>query len=207
MPKQSAAKETVSQKQDTKTLLLEAGTEIMLEKGYTNTGIMEVLQKVGVPKGSFYYYFESKEEFGLQIINKFDECIGEKLSRLLCDKAYRPVQRLRNYCQEGRQFLAANKCRKGCLIGNLSQEMADQSEVLRARLEEVLTKWRNRMAACIKEGQTAGEISKDIDTVDLAEFFLSGWEGAVMRAKTTKNTGPQDAFMRVMFDHVLKNKR
>ncbi len=63
----------VSARQDTRTQLLEAGTSVMLEKGYNATGIMEVLQLVGVPKGSFYHYFDSKEDFGLQIINHFDE--------------------------------------------------------------------------------------------------------------------------------------
>lgn len=194
----------VAEKGDTKLRLLDAGTEIMLEKGYNATGIMEVLQSVGVPKGSFYWYFQSKEDFGLAIINQFDERVSEKLNTYLNDTSRTPLERLRHYCTEGRQNLQANQCRKGCLIGNLSQEMADQSEVFRARLEEILTQWRNRFAGCIAEAQKLGEISCELETADLAEFFLSGWEGAVMRSKTTKNTGPQDAFIRVMFDHVLK---
>ena len=70
-------------KQDTRTLLLEAGTEIMLEKGYTNTGIQEVLLKAGVPKGSFYHYFASKEEFALAIIESFDTAYVGKLVKVL----------------------------------------------------------------------------------------------------------------------------
>ncbi len=99
-----------------------------------------------------------------------------------------------------------NHCRKGCLIGNLSQEMSDQSEALRARLEEVLTKWRNKFAQCIKEGQDKGQITNSIDHIQLAEFFLSAWNGAIMRAKTTKTTTPQRAFMHVMFDQILPAK-
>jgi TetR/AcrR family transcriptional repressor of nem operon len=99
-----------------------------------------------------------------------------------------------------------NGCKKGCLIGNLSQEMSDQSETLRARLEEVMTKWRNKFAACIKDGQENGQITTAIDDVQLAEFFLSGWNGALMRGKTTKTTTPQRAFMHVMFDQILPAK-
>lgn len=176
----------------------------MLEKGYNNTGIQEVLQKTGVPKGSFYYYFDSKEDFGLQIINSFDESYSQRLRMFLDDKSKSPVERLKWYCEEGRISLESQNCRKGCLIGNLSQEMSDQSEVFRARLEEILTKWRNKFAQCIKEGQECGEITKAIDTVQLAEFFLSGWEGAVMRSKTTKHTAPQQAFISIMFSHVLR---
>lgn len=193
-----------SEKGDTRLRLLEAGTQIMLEKGYNATGIMEVLQSVGVPKGSFYWYFQSKEDFGLAIIDQFDQAMTEKLNLYLNDATKTPLERLRHYCIEGRKNLQAAKCRKGCLIGNLSQEMADQSEVFRARLEEIMSKWRIRFTDCIGKAQELGEISSEFAPGDLAEFFLSGWDGAVMRSKTTKNTGPQDAFIRIMFDHVLK---
>lgn len=192
-------------KESTKVQLLEAGTEIMLEKGYNNTGIMEVLQSTGVPKGSFYYYFDSKEDFGLQIINHFHATYQEKLKTCLDDTTKTPVQRLRKYCEEGMHSFEMNACRKGCLIGNLSQEMADQSEVFRHRLEEIILAWRAQFGACIREGQKLGEIPKSIDPDELAEYFQSGWSGAVLRAKTMKSTEPQKVFIKVMFDHVLKS--
>ncbi|MGH9550123.1 MAG: TetR family transcriptional regulator C-terminal domain-containing protein, partial [Terriglobales bacterium] len=172
--------------------------------GYSNTGIQEVLEATGVPKGSFYYYFDSKEDFGVQIIEYFDRNYIDHLRQFLENRKLNPIDRLRAYCDEGKQFLESNQCRKGCLVGNLSQEMSDQSELLRARLEEVLTKWRNRFAQCIKEGQERGEINKRIDHVQLAEFFQAGWHGAIMRAKTTKTTAPLQAFTSIMFDEVLK---
>lgn len=193
-------------KETTKTALLEAGTRIMLEKGYTNTGIQEVLDSIGVPKGSFYHYFDSKEDFGLQIIDHFDVNYNECLRTYLEDKALQPLERLRKYCDEGIKSFEENQCRKGCLIGNLSQEMSDQSEALRGRLEEVLTKWRNKFAQCIKEGQDKNQIDRTFDHVQLAEFFLSGWNGAIMRAKTTKTTTPQKAFIHVMFEQILPAK-
>lgn len=198
MARQSGTKEV------TKNALLEAGTRIMLTKGYNNTGIQEVLEATGVPKGSFYYYFDSKEDFALQIIEHFDSTYAEQLKRFLDDKKLNALERLKSYCNEGRKALKENQCRNGCLIGNLSQEMSDQSEVLRAKLEEVLTRWRNRFASVIKEGQENKLISKQFDNVTLAEFFQSGWHGAIMRAKTTKTTVPLDSFMTLMFDKVLK---
>lgn len=188
----------------TKDALLEAGARFMLEKGYNHTGIQEVLESTGVPKGSFYHYFESKEDFGLQVIDYFDQNYGEKLQHYLEDKQFNAVERLKNYCSESMGKFEQNKCRNGCLIGNLSQEMSDQSELLRAKLEEVLTKWRNRFADCIKEGQDNGLIRRDLDAIELAEFFQSGWHGALLRAKTTKTTAPQQAFMKMMFEHMLK---
>jgi len=190
-------------KESTKIQLLEAGTEIMLEKGYNNTGIMEVLQSTGVPKGSFYYYFDSKEDFGMQIINHYDATYSEKL-KVLLDETKSPLNLLRSYCEESMRNLEQNACRKGCLIGNLSQEMADQSEVFRNRLQEVMLSQRSIFASCIANAQAKGEISNTMNANDLAEFFQCGWSGAVMRAKTMKVVEPMKVFSQVLFDHVLK---
>lgn len=191
-------------KQDTRQVLLEAGIAIMMEKGYNNTGIQEVLSSVGIPKGSFYHYFDSKEDFAIEIIKHFDTAYSAKIMACLRDTSLSPLTRLKNYCESGRANLAANQCRKGCLIGNLSQEMADQSETLRKALSKVMAKWRELFASCIEEGQKKGEISKKHSADKLAEMFLSSWEGAVMRGKTTKCTEPLDVFIEVYFGDFLK---
>ncbi len=194
----------VTTKHDTKTALLEAGMEIMMEKGYSNTGIQEVLSTLGVPKGSFYHYFDSKESYAVEIIHRFDSCYSAHLIEILRNPQQRPIERLRAYCESYKATLAAQDCRKGCLIGNLSQEMADQSEVLRKELSEVMSKWRDIFAACIEEGQKSGEIRRRRSPHELAELFSAGWNGAVMRAKTVKNTEPLDVFIDLMFEEVLK---
>jgi Transcriptional regulator len=194
----------VSTKQDTKVALLEAGTEIMQEKGYTNTGIQEVLSTLGVPKGSFYHYFESKEDFALEIIRHMDQAYTASLMRTLRNPSLSPLERLRLYCQSSKENLADAHCRKGCLIGNLSQEMADQSEVLRCELASIMKKRKEMFAACIEEGQQLGEISNNFCPSKMAVLFCAGWNGAVLAAKTFKSVEPLDAFMDIMFDHVLK---
>ena len=191
-------------KQDTRLLLLEAGTTIMLEKGYNNTGISEVLSSVGVPKGSFYHFFESKEEFGLAIIAHTGDHYATKMSQIFGDTSLKPIDRLKKYCAESRKDMVANDCRKGCLIGNLSQEMADQSERMRAALVTVLYNSRAAFAACIEEGQKAGEIGNQRSPLELAELVQSTWTGAVLRAKTLKNPEPLDICTKVLFEDVLK---
>ncbi len=194
----------ISTRQDTKNALLETGMEIMIEKGYTNTGIQEVLSRIGVPKGSFYHYFDSKEDFALQIIGYCDQNYTASLLRTLRNQDMTPLDRLRSYCDGSRERLESNECRRGCLIGNLSQEMADQSETLRQALSHVMGKWRDLFASCIQEGQQTGQIKKDFSAHSMAELFLSGWEGALMRAKTTKCVEPLDVFIELMFNNVLK---
>ncbi len=171
----------------------------MQEKGYTNSGLQQVLDAVGVPKGSFYHYFESKEDFALQIIQHYDCNNTEAVLGCLSDRRFSAVQRLRNYCLAGREKIAKGSCTGGCLIGNLSQEMASQSERLRQKLDEVFIRWRDLFADAIAEGQANGEIDKRYTPVELAEVFLSGWEGAVLRAKSMRSTGPLDNFIKLVF--------
>lgn len=199
-------KTSTGAQRDTRAVLIEAGMKVMFEKGYTNTGIQEVLSSVGVPKGSFYHYFNSKEDFVIQIIKTVEEDYAKLLSSYMSDKTRSPLERIRNYCQTKKRDLLEQNCRRGCLIGNLSQEMADQSENLRTELARIMRHWRDIYAACIKEGQESGEISS-IESADcLAEAFLCGWEGAIMRSKTQKNIEPLEAFIKVMVDRLLAGK-
>jgi len=191
-------------KESTKTLLLEKGLEIMFEKGYNNTGIMEVLHATGVPKGSFYHYFESKEDFGLQIINYFQNSYDAKLNATIGNLSLSPVARLKAYFEQGMEMASGNACRKGCLIGNLSTEMSDQSEVFRKRLLEIQVKTTERFANLLLEAQQKGEICQSYNCQDLAEFLQSAWSGATMRVKTSKNIEPMKAVMRVLFEKILK---
>jgi TetR/AcrR family transcriptional repressor of nem operon len=194
----------VAGKQEVRTALLEVGTDMMFEKGYSNTGIQEILSALKVPKGSFYHYFDSKENYTVEIIRHFDQSYSANLLRVLRNPNQTPLQRLRTYCDNSRNNLLAQQCRRGCLIGNLSQEMADQSEVLRKELATVMMKWRDMFATCIEEGQQLGEITRKRSPLELAELFQSAWAGATLRAKTAKTTEPLDTVISLLFDDVLK---
>ncbi len=191
-------------KEKTKVSLLEAGQRIFLEKGYNHSGIEAILQAAGVPKGSFYYYFESKEDFGLQVLDRFAQVYDAEIARHLSDPDLNPLERLRRYFEAAVGRLESRACRNGCLVGNLSQEMADQSEAFRARLEQIFEGWVDRYADCLEQAQRAGEIPAHLDPRELAEFWLNGWQGAVLRAKTGKNTAPLRTFLNMMFGYVLQ---
>jgi len=191
-------------KEKTKDILLEAGRKTFLEKGYNHSGIESILQAANVPKGSFYYYFGSKEDFGLKVLERFASCVDEGLDQTLGDVLVPPLDRIRNYCELIFEKLESDQCRKGCLVGNLSQEMADQNEVFRAKLEEIFESWVDRYARCLLEAQQAGDIAAELDVHELAEFWLNSWQGAVLRAKTMRSTAPLRTFLGVMFGMVLR---
>lgn len=189
---------------ETKATLLETGKKVFLERGYNNSGIEAILQAAGVPKGSFYYYFDSKEDFGLQVLDRFAECYKAEAARFLDDRSVGPLERLRRLFEAKCERLGSQHCRCGCLVGNLSQEMADQSEAFRAKLEEIFKWWCGRYAECLAEAQQAGEIPAHLDVHELAEFWLNSWQGAVLRAKTTRSIAPLRTFLNMMFGYVLQ---
>jgi TetR/AcrR family transcriptional regulator, transcriptional repressor for nem operon len=189
---------------DTKVVLLDAGMHLMLQKGYSNLGINEILQVTKVPKGSFYHHFDSKESFAVAMINHFDSHYAAEVFATLSNMSRTPLERLRDYCESSKSVMAKHGCRHGCLIGNLSQEMSSQSETLRRELFKVMSHWRQMFADCIEEGQRIGEITDERSAYDLAEFFYASWNGAITLAKTTKSTEPLDIFFEMMFEDVLR---
>ena len=189
-------------KQQTKGLLLSKGAEIMHRKGFQDTGIQEMLEATGVPKGSFYYYFRSKEDFGLQVIDLFADVMFQTL-RSNMEMASQPVvEKIRGFFRE-MTSRAVEDGYTGCPLGNLSQEMGDVSEVFRQKLNEIFSRLEQELARYLREAKTAGEIPDQIHPIQMAVLLVSSWEGALLRMKLTKDTVPFDIFERTVFNDLL----
>lgn len=191
-------------RESTKQRLLDIGKQTFLERGYGNSGIETILQAAGVPKGSFYYHFESKEDFGLKVLDRFAECYDDLMDQSLRDAELSPLGRFRRYFDGIVARFDQDQCRKGCLVGNLSQELADHSEAFRLKLEEIFRHWEDRYAECLQQAQNLGEISPVVPIRELAELWLNGWQGAMLRAKSSRSSAPLRTFLDVMFRHVLQ---
>jgi len=192
-------KHPVEPRQDTRALLIRTGVAVLTEKGYSSVGIDEILRQAAVPKGSFYHYFESKEAFGQVLIAAYADYFARKLDRWLLDVDTPPLQRLRRFIDDAEQGMARHGFRRGCLVGNLGQEMGTLPESFRAQLEAVFLDWQARTAACLDEARRAGEIAAHHDCAALAEFFWIGWEGAVLRAKLQRRAAPLQVYAHGFF--------
>ena len=147
-----------------------------------------------MPKGSFYHYFESKEAFGQTLIAAYAGYFARKLDRWFLDPATPPLQRLRGFIADAQAGMQRHGFQRGCLVGNLGQEMGTLPESFRAQLEGVLLDWQARTAACLRAAQQAGEIAPQHDCAVLAQFFWIGWEGAVLRAKLQRCAAPLQVY-------------
>ena len=184
---------------DTRELLLRAGLEVLTEKGFSATGIEEILGRVGVPKGSFYHYFESKEAFGLELIERYGQFFARMLDRHLGNAALSPLARVHAFVDDAKLGMSRFEYRRGCLVGNLGQEMGSLPESFRARLKNTFMDWQHRLAACLIKAQEAGELPRDMDAQKIAAFFWIGWEGAVLRAKLEQTAAPLEIFTDLFF--------
>jgi len=192
------------EKKDTRSEIIRIGTELISRQGYTATGIDIVLKEAGVPKGSFYHYFRSKEEFGLAVMDHFATYYSLRMTAHLQDTKIAPLERIRTLLEGSLERFSRNQCSKGCLIGNLGQEMADQNERFRARLDEVFSDWKCLFADCLREAQDSGQLAVTIDAETMASFILSGWEGAILRAKVMKSPRPIEDFILILFGAILR---
>ncbi|CAM4293260.1 TetR/AcrR family transcriptional regulator [Pseudoalteromonas ostreae] len=175
---------------DTKALLISTGVATLTEFGFSATGLDTILKKIGVPKGSFYHYFSNKDAYGLAVIDAYNDYFVAKLRRYLEQDDIPHLERLINFTQSAARGMQKYEFNRGCLIGNLNQELNHLSDEFKNKLLSSYQLWQNHVQACLAQAQRQGVIATSVNTEQMSEFFWIGWEGAVMRAKLTKNTQP-----------------
>jgi TetR/AcrR family transcriptional repressor of nem operon len=190
----------------TRERLIRVGMEVLTEQGFGSTGLEEVLRRGGVPKGSFYYYFTSKEAFGAAVIDGYARYFADKLDRHLTGAAQPRLARLQAFIDDAGRGMRRHAFRRGCLVGNLGQELGSTHDAFRTQLAAVFDDWNRRVARLLDEARAAGEFAADEDSAALAELFWIGWEGAVLRARLVRSAEPLDRFAHVFFTRVLRRR-
>jgi len=175
--------------------LIRAGLAALTEYGFYASGLDGLLKAAGVPKGSFYHYFASKEAFGLAVLEAYDHYFARKLKRHFDNPSLTPLARLAAFVADAKTGLARHDYRRGCLVGNLGQEIGVLPQAYAQALESTFAHWQGLLAACLADAVRAGELAPQADCPALAQVFWLGWEGAVMRARLVKSAAPLDSFV------------
>ncbi len=186
--------------QDTKYKIIEAGAQIIHHKGYNHTGIQEVLTAAGVPKGSFYFYFKNKEDFGLHVVDYFNDMYLKMLDPIVKDKNLSPLKRIEQIFDYFIGFFKELNCTRGCPIGNLSQEMGDLSEAFGNKLVTSVALIAGIYKDLLDEAKKTNLISNGIDSQKTAEFIVSSWHGSLVKMKIDKNIGPLELHKQFIFN-------
>jgi TetR/AcrR family transcriptional repressor of nem operon len=162
---------------------------MLLRHGYHDLGISAVLEATGIPKGSFYHHFSSKEDFGLQAIDRYMDGVHGALDVLLADESVPPLDRIRNFFEATEQ-----KYREegylGCLLGGLGQELSGVSEAFRLKVERCFTDIARRLALCLDLAVKRRELRKGTNTRAMAELLVNCWEGAALRTRIRRDPAP-----------------
>lgn len=190
---------------DAKNKLLQIGAKYVHLKGFNNTGLQEILKEANVPKGSFYFYFKSKEQFGLEIIDVFINFFEKEIGSALSDKSISGLNRIRSFLNSTMKGLENSNYKGGCPIGNLALEMGDLNENFRLKLSDAFSKMEEKILDCLIDAQSAEEISQSIDIKSSANFIINSWEGAMVRMKAEKSSRPMEILEEMIFSKILIN--
>jgi TetR/AcrR family transcriptional repressor of nem operon len=185
----------VGRTSDAREKILAAAQTLIELRGYTALGVAEICKAAGVPKGSFYYFFESKEALALAVIDEHWSVQRRDWSAILHSDAD-PLQRLRQLFEatEATQRAGKQTCGtvSGCLFGNLTLELSNQTEPIRARLQDIFGAQVDMVKSVIDEARERGEVTV-AETREAAESVVAQLEGQVLFAKLYNNTHRLDA--------------
>ena len=187
----------------TREQFIEVGLKLMQQKGYEATGLQEILAEAGLPKGSFYHHFGSKEEFGRQIVERYGAQEAARCERMLMESKGSPLVRLRRYFKELTKVFGPGGTVNGCMIGRLSLDGAAQRDLLRSQLVLAFTAWQKAIEQTLQAAMDVGELTIEQSLPSLAAFLINGWEGALLRSQTDQNDSALRNFQQIVFDLLL----
>ncbi|MEU5030743.1 TetR/AcrR family transcriptional regulator [Streptomyces milbemycinicus] len=177
---------------DTRRIILDTAQRIMARKGYSAVGINEVLAEAGVPKGSFYHYFASKDAFGEAILKSYFADYLRDMDGVLAPSGQSSAERLMAYWQQWRETQSIEDCQGKCLAVKLGAEVADLSESMRLALKEGTSAIVDRIEHAIASGLEDGSLSVDGEARDVAQALYDMWLGASVMAKIHRSLAPLD---------------
>jgi len=185
--------------------LLDKGIEALWCKGYNGTSVNDIVKAAEVPKGSFYFYFDSKEDFVVKALNRYFNKMFAPAEEILNDVNTGPKQRLINFYEyRNNVMIDQMKCRLGCLGSNLGNEMSEHSENIRNTILQLENRVKNSIVYVFKEAQKQKEISSTYDANDIVDFIEDAGKGALITMKEKQSAEPLEIFLKFVKDLFLK---
>ncbi len=184
--------------------LLDQGVALLMEQGYHGTGLQELVRSVGVPKGSFYNYFPSKEAFSAEVVKHYIEPFITQLDGHLRRPDVNAETALKAYFNELIEETERRGFKGGCLLGNLIGEIGDTSDLCQLSLREAVRRYRDKLQEGLARAQQEGGFRKDLDAKDMADFLVNVWQGALLRMKIERSVRPLAQFCAMLLDGYFK---
>jgi TetR/AcrR family transcriptional repressor of nem operon len=189
----------------TKQKILEVGLSLFEQKGYNATGIQEIATLADIPKGSFYNYFSSKEDFGVAIIHYYTDIKIKNWTTMLY-KATATADSYKALSMTFLEFTEEYRCaeiKTGCLVGNFAAEISEASEECRLALYQSIGEFKAILGKRLLIGQQQGNVRSDLPASQLADLVWDCWQGSLLRMKIEKSVEPIINDLELLFHHML----
>ncbi len=192
-------------KEQKKHLIVRNGLRIIYLKGYNGTGVKEITDSAGIPKGSFYNYFKSKEDFIIEVMNYFTEKEVASMKIILEDQRLPPLARIKKlYAKKVDNFIKKDAYSLGCLLCNITLEMADVNLEIANAADRAFINEYKPLIQCLKEAQDAGDLDPEQDVIKISDLIRNSWLGALVIMKANKTHLPLKSFQEMLDAVILK---
>jgi TetR/AcrR family transcriptional regulator, transcriptional repressor for nem operon len=192
-------------KNSTRERLVEAARILFWKHGYSSTGIAQILKEADAGSGSLYYFFPTKEDLLLAVLEWYRENLWSQIVQPVFNRVTDPIERIFGILDGYRRGLLLTTYQHGCPIGNLALELADSHPAARELLAINFTGWRKVIESCLSE--SAERLPESLDRKQLALFVLTTMEGAVMLSRAYQDIEPYDAAVTQLRDYFDRLRR
>jgi TetR/AcrR family transcriptional repressor of nem operon len=187
--------------------LIESAVDVFHTRGFNGCSVQDIVEAAGVPKGSFYNHFASKEALGIEVVHAYGRLVGAYVAEAGASDIFSgdgtPLERIRRYFEAVIEQNVSCGVRKGCLLGNFATELAPHSTEIANAVTEALDNWSAAVSRALVQAQEAGQLAQSADVEALGRYLVDGYEGAATRAKLIGGRAPMDEFIRTTFDFLL----
>jgi len=176
--------------------IIENSYKLMHLYGYHGTSVKKITDAAGIPKGSFYNYFDNKEDYAKHVIEYFKS--KSEVFYMFDDDALTSYDKIVTFFQNQVNYFKKKEFKYGCFVGNMTQEMADVSPVLADAAENFHNFVASKIENCLVEGQENGELNINLEESKLSNFLINSWQGALLRMKSQKDAIVLDEYLEVL---------
>ncbi len=186
-------------------LLIREGYKLMRKNGYQSTSIDEIVNNLSIPKGSFYYYFKNKEDFGFEVLEYYMDIVKKRIEKTLNDPAISPKQRIiKLYSDYIDSFTNHGGYIYGNFAANMLHDLSEKNNLVMERAEKFFLEIKNQHTNCLQQARRNGEIERSHDVEKLTKLIIYSWEGALLRANNVNNIKSLFIFRELLRDFILK---
>ncbi len=179
--------------------ILVIGREILRTEGYHGVGVNQILKAADIPKGSFYNFFDSKEDFAQQVVAHYGKNNNLWIEGFFKEAHGNPLEQLQSFYQLLIHYNQQEDFAGGCLLNTVGNEIGRHNDVLAQEINQQFIGWLNVLAKVVASGQETGFITKEFTPLEIAEYLHAGFYGTLSRMKVTRSRVYMDIWFQMTF--------